>query len=447
MSSGASSPTRPGRAAAGTGGSRCGRAVSPYLAARRPTGARADAGEAAADDDHVMPHASSGSRWRGPVSLSSSRLALVEHVEQDQRGHDGDHRDADRSARSLRVAPAPRRPRWSARRQQVRVLADAPARRPRRPTARDRERADAERGAAANRTWTASADNAEQDQRQPRAGDAVVHIRRFWSKREVTSDASPPATGPAPSARRRKYRSRTDRRRVRASTTRYTAETKAPRATTSTRRDRLRLSQLVTGSPAALPGGTRAPTGRRRRRRGRTGSARAERPNSRRRGAGRAARPAALRSAKSAPRSTMPSAARPSGMYSVVMIAANAGRERGPEHDEHEDQPDVVGLPHRPDRAVDQRARAGPASPPPGDEVPEAGAEVGAAEHAYIVAPTHSTDGDGVGGAHRGPTVGRGGPVRDLGVLLVRGAPAARHRAQGEHERRRRGPRRGRRRA
>ena len=47
-------------------------------------------------------------------------------------------------------------------------------------------------------------------------------------------------------------------------------------------------------------------------------------------------------------------------------------RERGPQHDEHEDQPDVVGLPHRADRVLDQvalracragcRRRAGPRS-------------------------------------------------------------------------------------
>ena len=59
----------------------------------------------------------------------------------------------------------------------------------------------------------------------------------------------------------------------------------------------------------------------------------------------------------------IPNAARVSGMYSVVTIAAKRRREAGPQHHQHEDQPDVVGLPHRPDGVLDQvalpRARAG----------------------------------------------------------------------------------------
>ena len=55
-------------------------------------------------------------------------------------------------------------------------------------------------------------------------------------------------------------------------------------------------------------------------------------------------------------------------------------REAGPQHDEHEDQPDVVGLPHRGDRVVDDLAGSFAALGPAGDEVPEAGTEVGAAE-------------------------------------------------------------------
>ncbi len=57
------------------------------------------------------------------------------------------------------------------------------------------------------------------------------------------------------------------------------------------------------------------------------------------------------------------------------------GRERGPEDDEHEDEPHVVGLPHRAHRALDHPPHARAAPGAAGGEVPEAGAEVGAAEH------------------------------------------------------------------
>ena len=57
------------------------------------------------------------------------------------------------------------------------------------------------------------------------------------------------------------------------------------------------------------------------------------------------------------------------------------GRERRPEHHEDEDQPDVVGLPDRADRPVDQLARAPAAVAAAGDQAPEPGPEVRAAEH------------------------------------------------------------------
>ena len=91
-------------------------------------------------------------------------------------------------------------------------------------------------------------------------------------------------------------------------------------------------------------------------------------------------RKTSLRNAKLDPRSTMPSAASVSGTNSVSVIDANASENAGPQHDEAEDEPDVVGLPHRPDRVVDQRpwslAPLGSAR----DQVPESGAEVGPAE-------------------------------------------------------------------
>ena len=88
----------------------------------------------------------------------------------------------------------------------------------------------------------------------------------------------------------------------------------------------------------------------------------------------------ALRNAKLDPRSTIPSAASVSGTNSVSVIDANASENAGPQHDEAEDQPDVVRLPHRADRVVDQRARPFAPLGAAGDEVPEPGAEVGAAE-------------------------------------------------------------------
>ena len=55
-------------------------------------------------------------------------------------------------------------------------------------------------------------------------------------------------------------------------------------------------------------------------------------------------------------------------------------REGGPEDDEDEDQPDVVGLPDGGQRALDQRPRPLALLGVAGDQVPETGAEVGAAE-------------------------------------------------------------------
>ena len=56
-------------------------------------------------------------------------------------------------------------------------------------------------------------------------------------------------------------------------------------------------------------------------------------------------------------------------------------RERRPQHDEDEDQPDVVGFPHRSDRVFDDRPRAGAAFRAARGQVPEPGPEIGAAEH------------------------------------------------------------------
>ena len=88
-----------------------------------------------------------------------------------------------------------------------------------------------------------------------------------------------------------------------------------------------------------------------------------------------------LRKANPAPRSTIPARASHSGSASGGHHRGEGVRERGPEDDQVEDQPDVVGLPDRGDRLVDQRAR-GPAPPvAAGQQVPQAAAEVGPAQH------------------------------------------------------------------
>ena len=57
-------------------------------------------------------------------------------------------------------------------------------------------------------------------------------------------------------------------------------------------------------------------------------------------------------------------------------------RVGGPEDGQHEDQPDVIGLPDRRHRMVGVLADALPVLAAPGEELPEAGTEVGAGEHA-----------------------------------------------------------------
>ena len=90
-------------------------------------------------------------------------------------------------------------------------------------------------------------------------------------------------------------------------------------------------------------------------------------------------------------------------MNRVEKIASNAAGNAGPEHHEDEDQPDVVGLPDRADRPVDQVARAPAVDAAAGDEAPEPGSEVRAAEHGVRgdARPQHARD--GVGRAHGAP--------------------------------------------
>ena len=71
---------------------------------------------------------------------------------------------------------------------------------------------------------------------------------------------------------------------------------------------------------------------------------------------------------------------------------SEGGRIGGPDDGEHEDQPDMVGLPdrrHRRMRVLADRLRL-PA--PAGGELPEAGAEVGATEHGVEGQPDQRED-------------------------------------------------------
>ena len=97
---------------------------------------------------------------------------------------------------------------------------------------------------------------------------------------------------------------------------------------------------------------------RRARRRGRTGSAPRTSANSA--PSTRASRIVAAwpRRANAAPRKMIPIAARNSGIVERREDRAERDRERRPDDHQHEDQPDVVGLPHRAHRALDHPAHA-----------------------------------------------------------------------------------------
>ena len=88
------------------------------------------------------------------------------------------------------------------------------------------------------------------------------------------------------------------------------------------------------------------------------------------------------------------------------------GREAGPQDHEHEDQPHVVRLPHRPDCPVDQRARPPAAFPSTGEQAPETRPEVGAAEDRVHRYADDEDDGDGVREGHcELPVASGGAPV------------------------------------
>jgi hypothetical protein len=81
-------------------------------------------------------------------------------------------------------------------------------------------------------------------------------------------------------------------------------------------------------------------------------------------------------------------------------------REGGEEHHHDEDQPDVVGLPDRRQRLLDELAlRAG--APAEGEQIPEAAAEIGAAGERVDGQPAEHGEGGQVGEGHGDGTVSR----------------------------------------
>jgi hypothetical protein len=76
--------------------------------------------------------------------------------------------------------------------------------------------------------------------------------------------------------------------------------------------------------------------------------------------------------------------------------------ERRPQQDQAEDQPHVVDLPHRSDRAIDEHARPRSSARVTGNEVPEAGSRVGAAEDGVEGHGHQEHRGHDIGQAHQG---------------------------------------------
>ena len=140
------------------------------------------------------------------------------------------------------------------------------------------------------------------------------------------------------------------------------------------------MTQLDQGSPDSPPGGTlpeaTAPATAPRQYGTSTDESAKAAPKLRR----SRVRKTTLRKAKLDPRNTIPKAA-------IVERDEQGQRDRredlrkaGPEHDQAEDQPHVVGLPHWSDRVVDHVAGTFATLSATRHQVPEPGAEVGSAE-------------------------------------------------------------------
>ena len=181
-------------------------------------------------------------------------------------------------------------------------------------------------------------------------------------------------TRAATSARVPKYRSRSGAPARRASLTRNTADRYALVATNSAPiTSESGLSQLVTASPVALPTGTRPPAIAPTTVPMKNGVSSDASPNERDRPPpGPPARRAVWWNAKPGAAQHDPERGQAERDEQRREDRLERGREAGPEHDEHEDQPDVVGLPHGSDRPVDQLARAPAALASAGEQAPEA---------------------------------------------------------------------------
>ena len=113
--------------------------------------------------------------------------------------------------------------------------------------------------------------------------------------------------------------------------------------------------------------------------------------------------------------------------------------EPGPQVDQHEDQPHVVGLPDGSDRALDAASWSRPPAVPAGEQVPEAGAEVRAGEDgvrdhpdpddAHHDAGQDHAEGSPSSSRDVAPTVASGGRSEPGGPYGVETSSPARQRA------------------
>ena len=115
--------------------------------------------------------------------------------------------------------------------------------------------------------------------------------------------------------------------------------------------------------------------------------------------------------ANPAPRRTMPKAARLRGMNRVEKIAAKAAENAVQSTTSTKISQTWLASQTGPiAQSISPRARLA-ALPAPGEQGPEARAEVGAAEHRVEGGPDPEHAGDGVGGAHFEPPARRRGPA------------------------------------
>ena len=314
---------------------------------------------------------------RGPLELALEHAALAERVEE---GRAPAARAATAAPNTISTAVSVSRRRGAvgdreALGQQVRELRRRPS--PRSPPPRLRRPARARR-ARAPRTSSASAPRPQTADRitsgRPSVGEAVVDVARVVAQDEDARDRDHARHQPP-----RRARARGSSARDSASPTPARVADQEHRRQVGAGRDEQRPDEQRQRVQPARD--------RRRRRRCRPAPARTrsrpttvpmkngvstdETANSALRHAparGPAARACGRRSP--APRSTIPSAARLSGMNSVEMIDPKASGNAVQQHDQHEDQPDVVRLPDRADRPVDQlRGAACRVSPPPASSV------------------------------------------------------------------------------